>query len=1473
MCTTSTTSEKGHNGRDSSVENDIRDLARRAFTNASSITYPMTGGDTSSLNSKSPINPVFTNCESHEYTPKLDPNSDEFSSTEWVRNLSKLIRNAPEHYKPYTLGCLWRSLRAFGSSGDVTYQSTVANIPKKLCEFVYRKCHKANEDNTIDILKPMDGLIEPGELLVVLGRPGSGCTTLLKSISSNTHGFHLDSNSVIEYDGMSPEEIKKHYRGEVVYNAEADVHFPHLTVFETLNTIALLSTPSNRIPGVSRVAFAKHLTEVAMATYGLLHTRNTKVGNELVRGVSGGERKRVSIAEVSICGSKLQCWDNATRGLDSATAMEFVKALRASARMMKSSSAVAIYQCSQETYDLFDKVCVLYEGRQIYFGSANEAKQYFEELGYICPERQTTADFITAVTSPGERIANENKKFVPSTAEEMEKYWKNSENYRQLLGRIEEHQNQDNSGQNTGLRKGHVARQSYRARASSPFIVSYWLQVKYLLVRNFQRIRNSIGLTLFLVLGNSSMSLLLGSMFYKVLKHDNTAGLYSRAAALFFAVLFNAFSCMLEVLALYESRPIIEKHKRYSLYHPSADALASIISEIPSKLVTAVFFNIVFYFLCNFKTNAGAFFFYFMMSLIATFVMSHIFRCIGSATKTLAQAMVPGSVLLLAMSIYTGFAIPKTKILRWSKWIWYINPLAYIFESMMVNEFHDHKFECSEYIPRGPGYQSISGTERVCSSIGAKPGENFVDGELYINASYDYYHDHKWRGFGIGLAYAIFFLGLYLVITEFNESAKQKGEILVFRQPTFKKKIKKVRSASDLESSGGAASASEKNLVGDCRDDSLDSIGQIELSKSEAIFHWKNVCYDVVVKGETRRILSGIDGWVKPGTLTALMGASGAGKTTLLDCLAARVTSGVITGDIFVNGHLRDSSFARSIGYCQQQDLHLETATVRESLRFAAYLRQPRSVSIENKNRYVESVINILEMTQYADAIVGVSGEGLNVEQRKRLTIGVELAAKPKLLIFLDEPTSGLDSQTAWSICQLIRKLADNGQAVLCTIHQPSALLLQEFDRLLFLQRGGQTVYFGDLGERCQTMIDYFEKNGAHQCPKDVNPAEWMLEVIGAAPGSHADQDYHEVWKASKECKATQAELEWMEKELVKKSQDNFERGEFASSLLFQYFFVTKRLFQQYWRTPSYLWSKATLTLFSQIFIGFTFFKADRSLQGLQNQMLSVFMFTVVFNPTVQQYLPTYISQRDLYEARERPSKTFSWIAFILSQITVEIPWNFTIGTLGFSCYYYPVSFYRNASFANQLHERGALFWLFCTAFYVFTGSMAQLCVASQEVAQSAGHIASLLFVLSLSFCGVMVTPNNMPGFWKFMYRVSPLTYFIDGVLSTGIANSKVECSDYEFVTFTPRSGQNCGEYMALYIDAAGTGYIKDSGATVKCSFCPASSTNAFLKMVSSNYSHRWRNYGIFLCYICFNIFASVFLYWLARVPKRKAGS
>ncbi|KAI9148167.1 multidrug resistance protein cdr1 [Paramyrothecium foliicola] len=149
---------------------------------------------------------------------------------------------------------------------------------------------------------------------------------------------------------------------------------------------------------------------------------------------------------------------------------------------------------------------------------------------------------------------------------------------------------------------------------------------------------------------------------------------------------------------------------------------------------------------------------------------------------------------------------------------------------------------------------------------------------------------------------------------------------------------------------------------------------------------------------------------MKPGTLTALIGATSAGRTTLLDVLANRVTTGFVSGDMLVNGQPEGNAFQRMTGYVQQQDIHLPAATVREALRFSALLRQPKSTSKEEKYAYVEEMIELLDMQSYADAVVGVPGEGLNVEQRKRLTIGVELAAKPELLLFLDEPTSGLDS-------------------------------------------------------------------------------------------------------------------------------------------------------------------------------------------------------------------------------------------------------------------------------------------------------------------------------------------------------------------------------------------------------------------------------------------------------------------------------
>lgn len=295
---------------------------------------------------------------------------------------------------------------------------------------------------------------------------------------------------------------------------------------------------------------------------------------------------------------------------------------------------------------------------------------------------------------------------------------------------------------------------------------------------------------------------------------------------------------------------------------------------------------------------------------------------------------------------------------------------------------------------------------------------------------------------------------------------------------------------------------------------------------------------------------------------------------------------------------------------------------MRESLRFSALLRQPASVPKKEKYEFVEDVIKMLNMQDFAEAVVGVPGQGLNVEQRKLLTIGVELAAKPKLLLFLDEPTSGLDSQSSWAICAFLRKLADAGQAVLCTIHQPSAILFQEFDRLLFLAKGGRTVYFKEIGENSRTLLDYFESNGARKCGDEENPAEYMLEIVNAG-SSGKGQDWHEVWKNSQECKDVQTELARIHEEKrnapVEEDDDKHAHSEFAMPFTTQLTTVTHRAFQQYWRMPAYIFAKWLLGIMSGLFIGFSFFKANSSLQGIQNVIFSLFMISTIFSTLVQQ--------------------------------------------------------------------------------------------------------------------------------------------------------------------------------------------------------------------------------------------------------------
>jgi len=265
--------------------------------------------------------------------------------------------------------------------------------------------------------------------------------------------------------------------------------------------------------------------------------------------------------------------------------------------------------------------------------------------------------------------------------------------------------------------------------------------------------------------------------------------------------------------------------------------------------------------------------------------------------------------------------------------------------------------------------------------------------------------------------------------------------------------------------------------------------------------------------------------------------------------------------------------------------------------------------------------------------------------------------------------------------------------------------------------------------------------------------------------------------------------------------------------------------------------------------------------------MFAIFMLFTIFGQLVQQIMPHFVTQRALYEVRERPSKSYSWQAFMLSNIIVELPWNSLMALLIFFGWYYPIGLYRNAEPTGAVHERGALMFLLIWEFLLFTSTFTNMVIAAISTAETGGNIANLMFSMTLIFCGVLASPKVFPRFWIFMYRVSPFTYLVDAMLSTGVANTKVVCAANELLHFQPPADQTCGEYMSIYMSTAG-GQLLNPSATSNCSFCALESTNQFLASISSSYDLRWRNFGILWAFIVFNAVMALVLYWLFRVPK-----
>ncbi|KAK7967909.1 uncharacterized protein PG986_002186 [Apiospora aurea] len=1238
-----------------SIEADIELLARKLHT-------PSSGGE-------------------------LDPHSATFDAKRWIQSVTDLGGFDASRGVKRSLGVAFSDLSVSGigstapqyqrSAGGVLLY-TVTSLPRRL-----GGARRRAKDTVI--LRGFEGVIEDGELLLVLGPPGSGCSSLLKTVADETTGLRVSPDAKLNFRGIPTKYVRKRFRGDVLCNAERDVHLAHLTA-----------------------QTARLSRDVVMAVLGLSHVADTRVGDDLLgaRGVSGGERKRVGIAEAALAGARLQSWDNSTRGLDSANAVRFCETLRSQADLLGISVAVAIYQAPQSAYELFDRVMVLYEGRQIYFGPTSEVKAYFEELGFYCPDRQTTPDFLTSMTSLNQR------RIAPGYEDRAPAHPTNSP----TDGRRLKHPADERLAE---FKKSRHEEQATSQPAPSPYNISYAAQVSLHLWRGWRRLLADPAYTIASLVFQITMALMLGSMFFR-LKED-TSTFYYRGGTIFFSLLFNAFASQLE-------------HK-YAFYGLSTQATASYIMDLPYKTANMLVFNLTVYFMTRLRQDAGSFFFFSLVTYPTTLVMSCLYRTLAYMTFTPAQAMVPGALLRA-------------------------NPLSYAFEALMANEFHGRQFPCTTMVPQGPGYGGLAAASRICSVVGARAGEATVRGEAYIESSFGYLNENKWRNVGILAAYFVVLFGTYIAAAELSTPAKGRGEFLVFRRGSSPHKPAKgsKEHAADEESNSSSDSVVAQIQRGLTKEPE-------ERRKDSSAFHWEDLCYDVQVKGQERRLLDHLDGWVKPGTSTALMlkaavssnqGVSGARKTTLLDVLATRV----------------------------------------------------------------------------------------------------------ELLVFLDEPTSGLDAQTSWAICDLIEKLTRSGQAVLCTIHQPSAILFQR-----------------------RTLIEYLERNGAPKCPDTANPAEWMLEAIQAPADGTKGIDWFATWHQSPEYRAVKSKLSRLRQApriSNDRSDDPFLSQEFVASFWDQFREVLLRIAKHYWRSPAYIWSKTIMvgvsvrcasrlmlslhTPMRSLYIGFSF-RAQNSLQGLQNQLYAIYMFFVLFGNLNEQIMPTFVPLRALYEARERPSKMYRWTFFWLSNILVEAFYNCLMAVLAYLCWYYPVGFIQNTSAADAT-ERGAQVFLFLLQYMLFTSTFSHFAIEWAETAETAGVLATLLWLLCISFSGVSVRPADLPAFWGFMYRVSPCRYLISGIMSASLTGRPVVCAPAEVLRMQAPAhahaqNQTCGDFLGPFVARNG-GTILNPAEVGAGGSAPTAPFRIF-------YPDVWRHFGLLWSYIVANVVLTSLFYWILRVPKATA--
>ncbi|KAK7756965.1 hypothetical protein SLS62_000981 [Diatrype stigma] len=1184
------------------------------------------------------------------------------------------------------------------------------------------------------LLHGFSGHLEGGEMLLVIGKPGSGCTTFLKALADMGDEYKSVSGH-LTYGGRVANE-RDQDRARMTFCAEEDSHLPTLTVRETLR-FAVTATWDR---GSSRDTI-NTAVETLASCVGLGHVLSTKIGDAAIRGVSGGERKRVSLAEAMATCPDVLCLDNPTNGLDSAIALDYVQMMRHFTNQHGCSTVMSVYQGSEAMIPLFDKVLVINGGRQIYYGKATEAKAYFESLGFVCPERVTTTDFLNSMTAEPELRHVREGWNGPAirTALQFEEAFRRSEHYKTVAKSLAA------APSRSASEPREVVGPKRRV-----YSLPLYRQIYECSIRQFKVLALDRNTWMMEALTIIVQSLALGTLYRE--QPRATGSFVAFSSSLFLAVLVPALQSMAEFNNCFAERPLIIRQKRYRFYRPLAYALGLVVTDAAWKIV-AICYNIPQYFLTGFQRSADKFFTWFLIVYILHLALSMIFRAIAVASPSIGRAVLPVGIMFNIFVLYTGlFGMERYKLPA--------GRLATIFYNLKQKDLVS-----AATTPDG------SDTEK----------DALKDDE--------------------------------------DAPPVQRGVVTAQR--------------------------------------TLESMS----AHHGRTLTWKGITLKLRHDGEEKCLLNNLNGFVEPGQLTALMGASGAGKTTLLNTLAGRLEFGTLTGDLLLDGGPLPKSFRRYMGYVQQQDVHLPTQTVREALRMTARLRRPVSVPIEEKDAHVEAVIRLLEMEDISEALIGMPGAGLNLEQRKRVTIGVELAARPDILL-LDEPTSGLDGQSALVIGHLLQKLAKSGQTVLCTIHQPSAELFELFEHLILLIPGGRLAYDGPLGPKCSTVLEYFARS-TQPCGKHENPAEYFVQAVREKAGDGSD--YATVWASSAEAAAREAERERRLGELSGAPSPLMLERTHAVPLWQQFLVTMHRVWLYYWRDPDYFVSKLLMNMGNSLVNGLTFLNSGANQGGAYNRVFSAFMALIVGPPIGLQLMPRFVALRDMFLLREKASLTYSWLCFVVPAILIELPYGLVTSLAYWLLWYFPVGYFTESS-------RAGYSFLMYELFSVFCHSLAQLCAAIMPTLGAAFTTNGFFFMFVNTYSGTLSPEPTTPTGWRWYYKVSPLWYYSEGVMTNALEGLDIVCNTDESSFFQPPANGNattCGEYADQFLTTA-TGYLLNPDATADCQYCRFKSGWSYFAQWGYEFVHRYRNVGIFIGFIAFNYTTIIALTYILRVKKWK---